>query len=80
MRALTFEERESTAHIELRRKFTESCKTVLGPKATLGNFTPDKLTPEWEIYKDDDEQEGTADEPPEELKPTTEANNNYVNV
>ena len=79
MRALTFEERESTAHIELRRKFTESCKTVLGPKATLGNFTPDKLTPEWEIYKDD-EQEGTADEPPEELKPTTEANNNYVNV
>ena len=63
--ALTLKERENTAHIELRRKFTESCETVLGTKSTPGDFTPDKLTPEWEIYKDDDGKEGTADTPPE---------------
>ena len=45
-RALTLEERENPACIELRRKFTESCKTVLGPKVTPGNFTPEELTPE----------------------------------
>ena len=41
LRALTLEERENPAHIELRRKFTESCKTVLGPKITPGNYTPE---------------------------------------
>ena len=53
---------------------------MLGPKATPGNFTPEKLTPEWEIYEDNDGQEGTDDTPPEELEPTPEANSNYVNV
>ena len=77
---LMLEEIENPAHIELMRKFTESCETVLGPKAISGDFTPDKVTPEWELYKDDDEQEGTADAPPEYIKPTPEANNNYVNV
>ena len=46
LRSLMLEERENPAHIELRRKFTENCETVLGPKATPGNFTPDELTPE----------------------------------
>ena len=73
---LKLEERENPDHIELRRKFTESCKTVLGPEETPGNFTLDELTPEWEIYKYDDGQEGTADTPPEYLEPTPEANDN----
>ena len=60
LRELILEERENNAHIELRRKFTESCKTVLGPKATPGDFTPDELTPELELYEDDDGQEGTT--------------------
>ena len=48
LRSHTVEERENLAHIELRRKFTEICKTMIGPKATLGDFMPDELTPEWE--------------------------------
>ena len=38
------------------------------------------MTPEWEIYEDSDGQEGTADAPTEELKPTLKANDEYVNV
>ena len=38
------------------------------------------MTPEWDLYEDDDRQEGTADAPPEELEPTPESNDNYVNV
>ena len=53
---------------------------MLGPKVTPGDFTPDELTPEWELYEDDDGQEGTDDAPPKELEPTPEANDNYVNV
>ena len=53
---------------------------MLGPKATPVNFTPKKLTPKWEIYKYHDVQEGTADTPPEELKNTPEAKDNYVNI
>ena len=67
LHAHTLEERENPTHIELSRKFTESCNTVLGPNATPGDFTPDKLTPEWELSEDDDGQEGTAHAPPEEL-------------
>ena len=78
--ALPLEERENPAHIDLRRKFTESCEIMLVPKATPGDFTPDKLTPEWDIYKDDNRQEVTADANPEEIEPTPEVNNNYVNV
>ena len=40
LHALTLEERENPAHMELRRKFTETCEPVLGPKATPGDFTP----------------------------------------
>ena len=40
LHALTLEEREKPSHIELRRKFTEPCETVLGPKAAPGDFTP----------------------------------------
>ena len=63
--SFTLEERENPAHIELRRKFTESYETVIGPKATPGDFTPDEFTPEWEIHKKDDGQEGNADAPRE---------------
>ena len=38
------------------------------------------MTPEWEIYKEDDGKEGTSDAPPEDLEPTSEANDDYVNV
>ena len=53
---------------------------MLGPKVTPGDFTPDELTPEWELYEDDNGQKGTADAPPEELKRTPEVNNKYVNA
>ena len=53
---------------------------MLGPKATPGEFTTDKLNPEWELYVDDDGQEGTADAPPEELEITPKENDNYVNI
>ena len=59
LRDLTLEEIENPAHIELRRNFTEICKTMIGPKATPGDFTPDEFTPEWELYKDDDGKRGT---------------------
>ena len=41
LHALTLEERENPAHIELRRKFTEICETMLRPKLTPGDFMPD---------------------------------------
>ena len=41
LRALTLEERENPAKIELRHKFTETVETVLGPKATTDDFTPE---------------------------------------
>ena len=80
LRGLMIKEKENTAHIEPRRNFSETCKNVLGPKGTLGNFMPEELTPECELYTDDYGQEGTADAPPEDLEPTPKANNNYVNV
>ena len=80
LRTLKLEERENPAHIEPRRKFTESCETVLGPKATLGNFTPDKVTLEWDLYKDEDGQEGTTDATLVEIEPTPEAKHNYINA
>ena len=48
------EERENLTHIELRCNFTESWKTVLGPKATPGVFMPNELIPEWNLYEDED--------------------------
>ena len=45
------EEIENPAHIELMRKFTESCKNVLGPKATPVVFKTYELTPEWELLQ-----------------------------
>ena len=53
---------------------------MLGPKATPGDSTPDKLTPKWELYKYEYGQEGTADASPEELEPTPKENYNYVNA
>ena len=41
LRSLMLEERENPAHVELKRKFTEICETVLWPKATPGDFMPD---------------------------------------
>ena len=67
LRALMLEEREYPAHIELRLKLSESYETVLGLKSTPVDFTPDKLTPEWELYKNYDRQERTDDVPTEEL-------------
>ena len=40
---------------------------------------PEKLTPEWELYKGYDWQEGTADAPPEGVEPTPKVNDNHVN-
>ena len=79
-RELTFKEREKPAHIEFRHKFTESYKTEQRPNANPGNFMPDELTPEWELYEDEDGQECYNYAPPEYHKPTPEANDNYANV
>ena len=80
MLALTLEERENPAHIELRCKFTEKYETVLGPREPPFEFMLDELTPERELFEDDDGKEGTDVAPTKEIEPTPNANNNYVKV
>ena len=59
--------------------FTESIDAVLGPAAAVEGFHVDELTPEYEPYDepvDEDGLEGTGDE----LPPTPEVADNYVNM
>ena len=75
--------RENPKDIELRRQFDVAIETNLGPKATIFNVDAiEELTPEWEMYDDDDGKECIPDAPEIETAPTLEAgdNNVYVNI
>ena len=47
--------------------------------ATDNDFDKDYLKPTYEYY-DEDHQEGTTDAPPEQLTPTPEIGDNYLNM
>ena len=47
--------------------------------ATENDFDKDYLTPTYKYY-DDDHQDGTSDASPEQLTPTPEIGDNYVNM
>ena len=47
--------------------------------ATKNDFDKDYLTPTYEYY-DDDHQDASPDAPPEQLTPTPEIGDNYLNM
>ena len=77
VRSLTPDEADSPVMASRQKAFTDRIDIALGPGATVDDFDLPDLTPEFEYYEDDDEIfEGTADE----LPPTPELLDNYVNV
>ena len=79
VRSLTPVEEASSTVDARKSTFSKSIDAVLGPASTVHDFLPDKLTPEYEPFDDpfdEDGLEGTADE----LPPTPEVADNYVNM
>ena len=77
---LTREEIYSPMHKEQRRQFYASIITCLGTAAMDGELTEDHVTPVYELYDDNEnDQEGMADDQPEELAPTPDVGDTYVN-
>ena len=63
----------------MTKAFDENIIQKLGVPATENDFDKDYLTPTYEYY-DDDHQDGTPDTPPEQLTPTPEIGDNYLNM
>ena len=63
----------------MRKSFDDNIIQKIGVPATENDFDKDYLTPTYEYY-DDDYQEGTPDAPPEQLTPTPEIGDNYLNM
>ena len=77
---LTPEEIESPLEQAKRKKFDEKVEIALGPKASLEDFQElDAETPIYDSYEDDADC-GMPDPPSEELEPTPEAGDSYVNT
>ena len=79
IRHLTLDESTNPDHISMRNVFDENIIQKIGVPATENDFDKDYLTPTYEYY-DDDHQDGTSDAPPEQLKPTPEIGDNYLNM
>ena len=80
LRTMTREEIDIPFHKEQRRQFYASIITCLGTAAMDGELTEDHVTPVYELYDDnEDDQEGMADDQPEELAPTPDVGDTYVN-
>ena len=78
VRPLTLKELADPSHIKLREDFNTHIADRLGAAPTKTDFDPSDLTPECVYYEDDDSpfQEGS----PDEILPTPEGSDNYVNV
>ena len=63
----------------MRTAFVENIMQKIVVPATENDFENDYFTPTYEYY-DDDHQEGNPDAPPEQLTPTPEIGDNYVNL
>ena len=61
------------------KAFYDNIIHKIGVPATETEFDKDYLTPTYKYY-DDDHQDAAPDAPPEELTPTPEIGDNYVNM
>ena len=63
----------------MTKSFDENIIHKLGLPATENDFDKDYLKPTYEYY-DDDQQDATPDSPTEQLTPTPEIGDNYLNM
>ena len=63
----------------MTKAFDNNIIHKLGVPATEHDFDKDYLTPTYEYY-DDDHQDTTPNAPPEQLTPTPEIGDNYINM
>ena len=81
LRGLILAEMERPECIELRWQFDLSIESKRAPNGTVDDSNvSEELTPEWEMYDDDDGKEGIHNAPAIEIEPTPEAGDSYVNV
>ena len=66
-------------HIAITKTFDDNIIQKIGVPATENDFDKDYLTPTFEYYNDDN-QDTTPDAPPENLTPTPEIEENYLNM
>ena len=80
LRTLTREDIDRPVHREQICQFFASVIVCLGPAEITGGFPEDHVMPVYERYADNEYgQEGMADDLPEELAPTPEVGDTYVN-
>ena len=63
----------------MTKAFDDNVLQKLGVPATTNDFDKEHLTPTYEYY-DDDHQDRTRDTPPEQLTPTPDIRDNYLNM
>ena len=79
IRHLTHDELTNPDHIAMTKAFDDNIIQKIGVPATENDFDKDYWTSTYEYY-DDDHQYATPDAPPEQLTPTPEIGNNYLNM
>ena len=79
IRHLTHDELTNPDHIAMTKAFDDNIIQKIGVPATEDDFDKYYLTPTYEYY-DDDHQDAAPDAPPEQLTPTPEIGDNYLNM
>ena len=79
IRHLTHDELKKQDHIAMTKAFNDNIIQKIGVPATENDFDKDYLTPTFEYYNDD-KQDAAPDAPPENLTPTPEIGDNYLNI
>ena len=78
VRAWTPTEEAEPALLSQRTAYMDSIKQTCGPAATIDDFPKEAITPEYEYYADDHQEDGFEGTPDEILPPTPEYKDNYV--
>ena len=76
---MTLDELSNQYHIAMTKAFDKKIIQKIGLPATENDCDKDYLTPTYEYY-DDDHQDAAPDTPPENLTPTPEIGDNYLNI
>ena len=79
IRHLTLDKLTDPDQIATTKAFDENIIQKIGVPATENDFDKDYLTPTYEYYSDD-HQDAVPDAPPEQLTPTPEIGDNYLNM
>ena len=79
IRHLTLDELTNPDNIAMAKAFDDNIIQKIGVPAAEDYFDKDYLTPTYEYYYDD-HQDAAPDAPPENLTPTPEIGDNYLNI